>query len=119
VKFAGYARVCQALSATGPHSAPIVIRALTSSLRWAHRGTQRLRLSTRRQRSSAGILARPYLSVKDPYTASRAIRDISVKSSGALVQDVRAKSTATIEVPRTIVDTHAVGIGANIHRYTS
>jgi LPS-assembly lipoprotein len=47
-----------------------------------------------------GILARPYLSIKDPYTDFAREFEHQLKSSGALVQEIRAKSTATIEVSK-------------------
>ena len=41
------------------------------------------------------ILARPYLSFKDPYTDFAREFEHQLKSSGATVQEIRAKSTAT------------------------
>jgi LPS-assembly lipoprotein len=50
------------------------------------------------------ILARPYLSIKDPYTEFARELEHQLKSSGALLEDIRAKSTATIEVTRDTVE---------------
>jgi LPS-assembly lipoprotein len=59
-----------------------------------------------------GILARPYLSVKDPYTDFAREFEHQLKSSGAMVQDVRAKSTATIEVTRDVVEQRTLSVSA-------
>ena len=59
-----------------------------------------------------GILARPYLSVRDPYTDFAREFEHQLKSSGALVQDVRAKSTATIDVTRDVVEQRTLSVSA-------
>ncbi len=59
-----------------------------------------------------GILARPYLSMKDPYTDFAREFEHRLKSSGALVQDVRAKSTATIEVTKDLVEQRTLSVSA-------
>jgi LPS-assembly lipoprotein len=59
-----------------------------------------------------GVLARPYLSVKDPYTDFAREFEHQLKGSGALVQDVRAKSTATIEVTRDTVEQRTLSVSA-------
>jgi LPS-assembly lipoprotein len=59
-----------------------------------------------------GILARPYLSVKDPYTDFAREFEHQLKSSGALVQEIRAKSTATIEVTRDSVEQRTLSVSA-------
>src|ERR1035441_7702414 len=59
-----------------------------------------------------GILARPYLSVKDPYTDFAREFEHQLKSSGALVQGIRAKSTATIEVTKDLVEQRTLSVSA-------
>ena len=59
-----------------------------------------------------GILARPYLSVKDPYTDFAREFEHQLKSSGALVQEIRAKSTATIEVTKDLVEQRTLAVSA-------
>ncbi len=70
-----------------------------------------------------GILARPYLSVHDPYTDFAREFEQQLKNSGADLQTVRAKSTASIEVTKDVVEqrilsvsgnTNSAGLGANI-----
>jgi LPS-assembly lipoprotein len=46
------------------------------------------------------ILAKPYLSVKDPYTDFAREFERQLKSSGALMQPIRQDSTASIEVSK-------------------
>jgi outer membrane lipopolysaccharide assembly protein LptE/RlpB len=59
------------------------------------------------------ILARPYLSFKDPYTDFAREFEHQLKSSGATVQELDAKSTATIEITKDSGGAaHAVGVGA-------
>jgi LPS-assembly lipoprotein len=57
-----------------------------------------------------GILARPYLSVKDPYTDFAREFEHQLKSSGALVEEIRAKSTATIEVTKDSVEQRTLSV---------
>ena len=59
-----------------------------------------------------GILARPYLSVKDPYTDFAREFAHQLASAGALVQDVRAKSTATIEITQDLVEQRTLSVSA-------
>ena len=59
-----------------------------------------------------GVLARPYLSVRDPYTDFAREFEHQLKSSGALVQDVREKSTATIDVSRDAVEQRTLSVSA-------
>lgn len=59
-----------------------------------------------------GILARPYLSVKDPYTDFAREFEHQLKNSGALVQGIRAKSTATIEVTKDLIDERTLSVSA-------
>src|SRR6202012_4435858 len=48
------------------------------------------------------VLAKPYLSVKDPYTDFSREFERELKSSGALLQDGRQDATATIEVTKDV-----------------
>jgi LPS-assembly lipoprotein len=59
-----------------------------------------------------GILARPYLLVKDPYTDFAREFQHQLKSAGALVQDVRAKATATIEITQDVVEQRTLSVSA-------
>ncbi len=59
-----------------------------------------------------GILARPYLSVKDPYTDFAREFERQLKSAGASVQEIRAKSTATIEVTRDSIQQRTLSVSA-------
>lgn len=59
-----------------------------------------------------GILARPYLSVKDPYTDFAREFERELKNAGALVQDIRAKSTATIDVTQDLVEQRTLSVSA-------
>jgi LPS-assembly lipoprotein len=58
------------------------------------------------------VLARPYLSVKDPYTDFAREFEHQLKTSGAAVQDIRAKSTATIEVTKDVVEQRTLSVSA-------
>ncbi len=59
-----------------------------------------------------GILARPYLSVKDPYTDFAREFEHQLKSAGALVQDMQARSTATIGVTKDVVEQRTLSVSA-------
>ncbi len=59
-----------------------------------------------------GILARPYLSVKNPYTEFAREFEHQLKGAGALVQDVREKSTATIEVTKDLAEQRTLSVSA-------
>jgi len=58
------------------------------------------------------VLARPYLSVKDPYTDFAREFESQLKSSGALVQEIRQDSTATIEVTKDLVERRTLAVSA-------
>jgi LPS-assembly lipoprotein len=58
------------------------------------------------------ILARPYLSVKDPYTDFAREFERQLKSSGALLQAIRQDSTATIEVTKDLVEQRTLAVSA-------
>jgi LPS-assembly lipoprotein len=59
-----------------------------------------------------GILARPYLSVKNPYTDFAREFEHQLQGAGALVQEVRAKSTATIGVTRDTIEQRTLSVSA-------
>ena len=59
-----------------------------------------------------GILARPYLSLKDPYTDFSREFEHQLKSSGAALQLVRANATATIEVTKDLVEQRTLSVSA-------
>ena len=58
------------------------------------------------------VLARPYLSVKDPYTDFAREFEHQLKSAGALMQAVRPDSTATIEVTKDLVERRTLAVSA-------
>jgi LPS-assembly lipoprotein len=62
--------------------------------------------------SLPAILARPYLSVKDPYTDFAREFTHQLQTSGAAVQDIRPKSTATIEVTKDVVEQRTLSVSA-------
>ena len=59
-----------------------------------------------------GVLARPYLSLKDPYTDFSREFEHQLKSSGATLQSLRANSTATIEVSQDLVEQRTLSVSA-------
>ncbi len=59
-----------------------------------------------------GILARPYLSTKDPYTDFSREFEHQLKSAGARVQSVKTDSTATIEITRDTVEQRTLSVSA-------
>jgi len=58
------------------------------------------------------VLAQPYLSVKDPYTDFAREFERQLKNSGAALQEIRAKSTATIEVTKDLVEQRTLSVSA-------
>jgi LPS-assembly lipoprotein len=58
------------------------------------------------------VLAKPYLSVKDPYTDFAREFERSLKSSGALLQLGRQDATATIEVTRDLIEQRTLAVSA-------
>jgi len=58
------------------------------------------------------VLAKPYLSVKDPYTDFSREFERDLKSSGALLQDGRQDATATIEVTKDFVEQRTLAVSA-------
>jgi LPS-assembly lipoprotein len=57
-----------------------------------------------------GVLARPYLSLKDPYTDFSREFEHQLKTSGATLQTVRANSTAFIEVTKDLVEQRTLSV---------
>jgi LPS-assembly lipoprotein len=62
--------------------------------------------------SLPGVLARPYLSLKDPYTDFSREFEHQLKNSGATLQPLRANSTATIEVIKDLVEQRTLSVSA-------
>jgi len=60
-----------------------------------------------------GMLARPYLSLKDPYTDFSREFEHQLKSAGATLQSVRANSTATIDVTKDLVEQRTLSVNAH------
>jgi LPS-assembly lipoprotein len=56
------------------------------------------------------VLARPYLSLKNPYSDFSREFEHRLKSVGAELQTVRADSTATIEVTKDLVETRTLSV---------
>ncbi|MGC1389039.1 MAG: LPS assembly lipoprotein LptE [Steroidobacteraceae bacterium] len=56
------------------------------------------------------VLARPYLSVRDPYTEFAREFEHQLKSSGAQVQSVRQDSTAIIDVTKDLVEQRTLAV---------
>jgi LPS-assembly lipoprotein len=59
-----------------------------------------------------GVLARPYLSVKDPYTDFAREFEHQLTSYGAVVLDGRNGSTATIEVTKDFVEQRTLSVSS-------
>ena len=59
-----------------------------------------------------GVLARPYLSLKDPYTDFSREFEHQLKSSGAAPQALRANATATIDVTKDLVEQRTLSVSA-------
>src|SRR6266403_5969630 len=59
-----------------------------------------------------GVLARPYLSLKDPYTDFSREFEHQLENSGATLQVLRANSTATIDVTKDLVVQRTLSVSA-------
>ncbi len=59
------------------------------------------------------VLARPYLSLKDPYTDFAREFERQLKSSGAVLQYVDKGATATIEVSKDLVEQRTLSVSAS------
>src|SRR3984957_15976755 len=58
------------------------------------------------------VLAKPYLSVKDPYTDFAREFERQLKSSGASLQPGRQDASATIEVTKDLVEQRTLSVSA-------
>jgi LPS-assembly lipoprotein len=58
------------------------------------------------------VMARPYLSLKDPYTDFSREFEHQLKSSGAAPQTVREGATATVEVTKDLVEQRTLAVSA-------
>src|SRR5271154_2174485 len=58
------------------------------------------------------VMARPYLSLKDPYTDFSREFEHQLKSAGAKLQVARAGATATIEVTRDSVEQRTLSVSS-------
>jgi LPS-assembly lipoprotein len=58
------------------------------------------------------VLARPYLVLKDPYTDFSREFEHQLKSSGAVMQGLRANASATIDVTKDLVETRTLSVSA-------
>ncbi len=58
------------------------------------------------------VLARPYLSVKDPYTDFAREFELELKSAGAVLAPGRQDATATIEVTKDLVEQRTLAVSA-------
>src|SRR3979490_1136614 len=59
-----------------------------------------------------GVLARPYLSLKDPYTDFSREFEHQLKNSGATPQALRANATPTIQVTKDLVVQRTLSVSA-------
>jgi LPS-assembly lipoprotein len=62
--------------------------------------------------SLPAVMARPYLSLKDPYTDFSREFEHQLKSSGATLQPTRAGATATVEVTKDLVQQRTLAVSA-------
>src|ERR1700727_2552187 len=60
-----------------------------------------------------GIMARPYLSLKDPYTDFSREFEHQLKSAGASLQSSREGATASVEVTREQVEQRTLSVSAS------
>lgn len=59
------------------------------------------------------VLARPYVSLKDPYTDFSREFERQLKAAGAQLQPVAAGASATIEISRDTVEQRTLSVSAN------
>ena len=59
-----------------------------------------------------GILARPYLTLKDPYTDFSREFEHQLKNAGATLQTMPANATATIDVSKDLVQRRTLSVSA-------
>jgi LPS-assembly lipoprotein len=58
------------------------------------------------------VMARPYLSLKDPYTDFSREFEHQLRSSGATLQSTREGATATVEVSKDLVEQRTLAVSA-------
>ena len=58
------------------------------------------------------VMARPFLSLKDPYTDFSREFEHQLKSSGATLQFARAGATATVEITKDLVEQRTLAVSA-------
>jgi LPS-assembly lipoprotein len=58
------------------------------------------------------VMARPYLSLKDPYTDFSREFEHQLKSSGATLQSTREGATATVDVSKDLVEQRTLAVSA-------
>jgi LPS-assembly lipoprotein len=58
------------------------------------------------------VMARPYLSLKDPYTDFSREFEHQLKASGATLQLTRAAATATVDVTKDLVEQRTLAVSA-------
>jgi LPS-assembly lipoprotein len=58
------------------------------------------------------VMARPYLSLKDPYTDFSREFEHQLKSSGATLQSTRAGATATVDITKDLVEQRTLAVSA-------
>jgi LPS-assembly lipoprotein len=58
------------------------------------------------------VMARPYLSLKDPYTDFSREFEHQLKSSGATLQSKREGATATVDVTKDLVEQRTLAVSA-------
>ena len=90
------------LAAAGLAAAALAITTMLAACGFRLAGTEKL----------PPILARPYLSVKDPYTDFAREFERQLKSQGALLQVSRQDATATIEVTKDFVEQRTLAVSA-------
>jgi LPS-assembly lipoprotein len=62
--------------------------------------------------SLPAVMARPYLSLKDPYTDFSREFEHRLKSSGATLQPTAAAATATVEITKDLVQQRTLAVSA-------
>ena len=58
------------------------------------------------------VMARPYLSLKDPYTDFSREFEHTLKTSGATLQSTREGATATVDVTKDLVEQRTLAVSA-------
>ena len=58
------------------------------------------------------VMARPYLSLKDPYTDFSREFEHTLKTSGATLQNTREGATATVDITKDLVEQRTLAVSA-------